>query len=238
MEERERLRDETRALTQKLTEKEERLGELEGRLASSEKNLETLAEELSSSEDKLQRALARAEDVVESSSEEEAKFARKLAEMQTELESSKRRTVEAAAASAEAKMARDDALEDLRRAQIEASKEAQRLTEAHDDDALESNAEVRRLEGEHAKLVSQLKHAEATISEYIVVSTAQLDSVVNEQRVAFELEAKSLREQLQGTRRASHSFKRRSPCRSSGTRTQRKSLAFLRQIRARRRNSA
>ena len=57
---------------------------------------------------------------------------------------------------------------------------------------------MRRLEGEHAKLVSQLKHAEATISEYIVVSTAQLDSVVNEQRVAFELEAKSLREQLQG----------------------------------------
>ena len=96
-------------------------------------------------------------------------------------------------------MARDDALEDLRRAQIEASKEAQRLTEAHDDEALESNAKVRRLEGEHAKRVSQLKHAEATISEYIVVSTtAQLDSVVNEQRVVFELEAKSLREQLQG----------------------------------------
>ena len=197
-EERDRLREETRRVTETLASKEQRLGELERRLSTSEIDLDVLSKELIDRETKLRDALARAEEMESASSLGEDEFARKLAVLQKELETSKRRAEDAAAASDEAKNARDAALDELRKAQIEAQSEADKFERARQASLRETSAKVTQLENEHGKLLTQLNRAEAALSEYIVVSTAHVSAVVSEQKMAFDGETKALQSQLEG----------------------------------------
>ncbi|OUS41816.1 hypothetical protein BE221DRAFT_2178 [Ostreococcus tauri] len=195
-EQREALREEAQRIKNTLAAKESRLTELESRLHESEDKITSLSKELDASDEKLREASKRAKDVESKLSYDENKFTRELTRLQEEMDAAKRRANVATSAMEEAEISRDVALEELRLAQADAVAKSAELSKVQDMISHESSAEKRRLEDEHAKLALQLNRAEAALSEYIVVSAAQLKSVVSEQRVAFDLEAKSLRYKL------------------------------------------